>query len=104
MRPTIHSKVRNDNVQKDVKIWNFAKDRSHENYQIFDKILTQNQTYTNPSNKQKNTLEYNFGTNNSITSQKGQCSKFSIYDKILTQPRTSTNPSNQRKKSLEYHF
>ena len=31
LRPAIHSQVRNDNVQKVVKIWKFAKDRGHEN-------------------------------------------------------------------------
>ena len=38
LRPAIHSQVRNDNVQKVVKIWNFAKDRGHENFQFLTKF------------------------------------------------------------------
>ena len=34
----IPSQVRNDNVQKVVKIWNFAKDRGHENFQFLTKF------------------------------------------------------------------
>ena len=33
-----HSQVKNDNVQKVVKIGNFAKDRGHENFQFFTKF------------------------------------------------------------------
>ena len=38
-------------------------------FSIFDKTFTQPQTSRNPSNQQKNTLEYHFETCNSLTSQ-----------------------------------
>ena len=34
----IDSQVRNESVEKVVKIWNFAKDRGHENFQILTKF------------------------------------------------------------------
>ena len=67
------TQVRNGNVQKVVKIWNFAKESSK--FSIFDKILTQPQAATNPSNQLKNTLEYNIHTCKSLRSPKWQCSK-----------------------------
>ena len=39
----IHSQVRNDIFQKVVKIWNFAKDHGHENFQFLTNFdLTSN--------------------------------------------------------------
>ena len=38
LKPAIHSQIRNDNVQKVVKIWNFAKDSGHEIFQFLTKF------------------------------------------------------------------
>ena len=38
LRLAIHSQVWNESLEKLVKIWNFAKDRGHQNFQFFTKF------------------------------------------------------------------
>ena len=66
----INSQVRNDNVQKVVKIWNFAKDRGHENFQFLTKFWLNLKLSEIVKMNKKNTLEYYFDTCNSLKSQK----------------------------------
>ena len=69
LRLATQPQVKFHNVQKVVKIRNFAKDSGNEKFLIFDKILTQPQTSRNPSNEQENTLECHSEACNSFISQ-----------------------------------